>query len=725
MRRVLLAVFILLLPAAASIAVYLIVSPGSRSTPRDAVGVITTIAGTGAPGAQDGPASSARFSDPFGIAIDGRGNVFVADGGESNRIRVIVPSGRVETVAGSSEGFADGKLASASFNTPSGLAIDKKGNVIIADTSNNRIRRLAVDGQVTTVAGDGEAGINDGPASAARFDGPIGVAVDDRGNIYVADSYNDCIRRIAGDGSVSTLAGSPGQGFVDGSSPVAKFDTPCGLAVDREGNLFVADTGNDAIRKISPAGEVTTFAGGKRGRRDGNGTEAAFNQPTGIALTHDGYLFVSDAGSGSIRRITPQGEVATYAGASLPAGDMENGHPRLNSPSGIAVDRQGEVFVCDAQSYVIRRISPRAPKPTGASGDTPILIQPLNNSVHSRPETALPNLGGVIARDAPFHWPLSPQDGWHEITGLVGEARGAPGGIALDHLHSGVDIRGNMGDPALSVLDEKVSSPIPDWDCGGSSEGIHIGLMSYIHIRVGRDKNDLIHDNTKFKGRFDESGALLAVRVRRGARFRVGDFIGTLNSLYHVHLNLGPWDAEVNPIGLPFPMFADTIPPVVEANGIELLSASGDPLKQMRGGRVVVAGDVDIVVEAYDKVDGNTRTRKLGLYKVGYQVLREDGSPALGFEEPVINIEFNRLPPNRATVLLAYAPGSGVSAYGGVTRFRYIVTNRLRDGEAADGVLRTSELSPGNYTLKIIAEDFAGNRATGPATELALAVVRP
>src|SRR6185503_4103011 len=256
MRRALLTVLILVVPVVASVVVYFIVNPRRQPTRRDAIGLVVTLAGYGEPGIQDGPNRSASFIDPFGLAIDSKGNVFVSEGGHSNCIRVITVTGVVAKIAGSSEGFNDGKLESASFNTPSGLAVDKRGSVIIADTSNNRIRRLDVDGNVITLAGSGDSGFKDGRANESRFDGPIGVAADDRGNIFVADSYNDRVRKIAADGMVSTVAGTGFPGLINGPGPAAQFDTPCGVAVDRQGNLFVADTGNDAIRKIAPSGEV-------------------------------------------------------------------------------------------------------------------------------------------------------------------------------------------------------------------------------------------------------------------------------------------------------------------------------------------------------------------------------------------------------------------------------------------------------------------------------------
>jgi hypothetical protein len=221
------------------------------------------------------------------------------------------------------------------------------------------------------------------------------------------------------------------------------------------------------------------------------------------------------------------------------------------------------------------------------------------------------------------------------------------------------------------------------------------------------------------------------VRVRRGTRFKVGDFVGSLNRLNHVHLNFGPENAEANPLGLSFVGFKDTVAPTIEPNGIEVLTAanpnevSDRPLQlltQKHDGRIVVSGDVAILVTAYDRVDGNVATRKLGLYRIGYQLLDSSGNPIRGFEQPLINIGFNRLPADPMSVFKVYAAGSGVSAYGTPTKFRYIVTNRVRDGEAVDGLLRTTQLPDGNYVIKVIAEDFAGNRATGPSTELAITV---
>ena len=727
MRRIVLAVLILILPTATALVVYLFVIKATP-TNRNAAGGVTTIAGSGSPGLEDGPAMSASFSDLFGIAVDRRGNLIVADGGQSNRIRRISVDGKVQTIAGSGEGFADGNALQSQFNTPSGVAIDRSGNIIIADTSNNRIRKLSSDGsRVSTIAGSGVAGFKDGPADEAQFDGPIGLAVDEKGNVYVADTYNDSIRRIGTDGDVTTVAGTGAPGFDDGNSTTAAFDTPSGVAVDKNGTLFVADTANHAVRRINVQGEVTTVAG----RADTTSQSAVrLDHPVGIVVTHDGFLFVSDEGAGRIVRIAPEGETESYAGGVAGFAEGVGVQARLNGPSAIAVDRNGVLFVCDSRNYLIREIVPSLTAPVPKESVS--FIQPLENAAPAVGGIALPRLdASVLGEDRSFPWPLRPQDSWHEIAGVVGEARGAPGGVALDHLHSGVDIHGKAGEAALSVFDEKVSSPVPNWGYDGTGEGIHIALFGYIHIRVGRDSDGNIQMPDKFKPRTDGAGRLIGVRVRRGTRFRVGDFIGSLNRLNHVHLNFGPWHAQANPLALRFIGLKDTVLPTVETIEVVPSSSLLSPAtvapaaaqsKDKHPDRLVISGDVAIVVAAYDRVDGNSANRKLGLFRVGYQVLKEDGSSADGIEQPLINIEFNRLPAEDSAVFKAYASGSGVSAYGTPTKFKYIVTNCVRDGEAIEGLLRTSELRPGNYIIKVIAEDYAGNRASGPTTELAVTI---
>jgi hypothetical protein len=442
-------------------------------------------------------------------------------------------------------------------------------------------------------------------------------------------------------------------------------------------------------------------------------------------VTRDGFLFVScDDG---IWRISPEGEVESYAGGKFGFAEGSGARARFNSPSGLALDRAGVLFVADSRNYLVRAVLPRhrgeAEPPADAAE---LFVQPgeahpgeprVGSAADLIPRIEVSQLGGAGA----FPWPLAPQDQWHEVTGVMGEARGAPGSVALDHLHSGLDIRGPAGAPVLAVLDEKVSSPNSTWDFGGSNEGITVGLMSYIHLRVGRDGNDVLQASGKLKGVTDGTGRLIGVRVRRGARFRIGDSVGTVNRLFHVHLNIGPWNGESNPIDLRFAGLRDTIAPTVEKDGIEIFNSLGR-ISSRRDGRLVLSGDVRIIVSAFDRLDGNSASRKLGIYRLGYQVFKQDGSPAPGFEAPMINMEFNRLPPDDPSVLMVYAEGSGVSAYGMPTKFKYIVTNLIKDGRAVAGVFRTSGLAPGNYLIRVIADDRAGNRASGPTTEMAITI---
>src|SRR5678816_198593 len=211
---------------------------------------VTTIAGDGSP---------LVLSDPFGVAVAADGTIYVADAGESNRIRKVSPDGNVSTLAGGSEGFADGAGTAASFNTPSALALAPDGNLYVADTGNNRIRKITPDGRVSTVAGNGTAGYVDGPAAQAQFNGPIGLAVSVSGDIYVADTYNDVIRMITTEGEVTTIAGGGTPGYADGEQKAALFDTPSGIVVVEDSSLIVADTGNQRLRKVSAEGNVTTL----------------------------------------------------------------------------------------------------------------------------------------------------------------------------------------------------------------------------------------------------------------------------------------------------------------------------------------------------------------------------------------------------------------------------------------------------------------------------------
>ena len=263
--------------------------------------IVSTVAGDGALGFKDGKGTNARFADLFGVAVDSTGNLFVAEAGDNNRIRKITPEGDVTTFVGGTEGLKDGQGINASFSTPSAMAIDAANNLYVADTGNNAIRKITPMGMVETIAGDGSAGYRDGPAHSAQFNGPIGVAVDKQGNVYVADTYNDRIRQITADGQVKTLAGGSTPGYQDGPASAALFDTPCGVAVGLNGDIFIADTGNSIIRKLTKDAQVSTFVGASAV----GGGSPLMRAPIGLASTFDGFLYVTDRFS--VFQVSPDG----------------------------------------------------------------------------------------------------------------------------------------------------------------------------------------------------------------------------------------------------------------------------------------------------------------------------------------------------------------------------------------------------------------------------------
>ncbi|VTU33919.1 NHL repeat-containing protein [Variovorax sp. PBL-E5] len=320
---------------------------------------VTTLAGGTSRGALDGVGGAASFNAPVGVAVDAAGKVYVGDT-QNNNIREIAPGGAVTTLAGStSAAFADGTGRAASFNAPQGVAVDDAGMVYVADYANHAIRKITPDGVVSTLAGSGAAGSFDGAGRAASFYFPAGVAVDAQRNVYVADTGNHLIRKITPDGAVSTFAGSGALGGDDGAGRAASFRDPYGVAVDAAGNVYVADYSNNRIRKITPDGVVSTLAGsGAPGSDDGAGGTASFRHPYGVAVGLGGNVYVADYGNNRIRRITPAGVVSTLAGD--PNGgfaDGIDGAASFDAPTGVAVDASGNLYVADSANNAIRKIA--------------------------------------------------------------------------------------------------------------------------------------------------------------------------------------------------------------------------------------------------------------------------------------------------------------------------------------------------------------------------------
>ena len=348
-------------------------------------GVASTLAGSpGISGSADGAGSSARFNQPLGVAVDTAGNVYVADTG-NHTIRKMTPAGTnwsVSTLAGMAgvSGSANGTGAGARFYEPEGVAVDGSGNVYVADTWNHTIRVVGSSGAVITLAGlAGTSGSSDGVASGARFYEPQGVAVDGMGNIYVADTANQTIRKVTSGGSVTTVAGSVGNyGSADGTGTNAQFYQPAALAADSSGNVYVADYFNSTVRMVTPTGVVSTLAGlaGSYGSADGTNSAARFRGPQGVAVigTSSVSVYVADSGNGTIRNIAPVGNywlVTTWAGSpSAASADGAGGNARFYAPGAVALGGTGTAYIVDSGNSTIRRITPAGPVTTlaGSAG---------------------------------------------------------------------------------------------------------------------------------------------------------------------------------------------------------------------------------------------------------------------------------------------------------------------------------------------------------------------
>lgn len=376
---------------------------------------VTTLAGTaGERQVTNGTGSAARFYAPAGLILNAQGDLIVADTC-NNLFRKVTAAGVVSIFSGApidaetrpiNIGSADGSASQASFHigdylssggtygTPiytivgsNTLGIDSSGNIYFADTMNNTVRKIASDGSVTTIAGTpGSQGNEDGPGTSARFLAPGGVAVDSAGNVYVADSGNNTVRKITPARVVSTLAGTARTfGSTDGTGTAARFLNPSGVAVDTSGNVYVTDSGNHIIRKISASGVVTTLAGsaGNRGTADGGGTQARFNNPTGVTVDSTGFLYVADTSNHAIRKISPTGTVSTIAG-SVGISGTANGTgtaAQFNEPYGVTVSSSGTLYISDSSNNTIRQAIPASTTDSlQVTAVPPPLIQTTVNS---------------------------------------------------------------------------------------------------------------------------------------------------------------------------------------------------------------------------------------------------------------------------------------------------------------------------------------------------------
>ena len=347
--------------------VYIADTKNRRIRKVDSTGTITTIAGTGdyGFGGDGGPATEAQLGGPSGVAVDGAGNVYIADR-DNNSIYKVDFTGTITTIAGTGDyGFGGdgGPATEAQLGGPNSVAVDGEGNVFITDSGNYRIRKVDSTGRITTIAGTGERGFSgDGrPATEAQLGWPYGVAVDGAGNVYIADSENQRIRKVDSSGIITTIAGTGVRGYSGDGGPAteAQFNLPYGVVVDEAGNVYIGDLDNDRIRKVDSTGTITTIAGTGESGLSGDGgpaTEAQLSDPTGVALDGVGNLYIADTENQRIRKVDSTGTITTIAGT----GERGDGGPatgaQLSSPYGVAVDGAGNLYIGERDNQRIRKV---------------------------------------------------------------------------------------------------------------------------------------------------------------------------------------------------------------------------------------------------------------------------------------------------------------------------------------------------------------------------------
>ncbi|HEX6278558.1 MAG TPA: hypothetical protein VFZ49_00965, partial [Pyrinomonadaceae bacterium] len=582
--------------------------------------------------------SNQQFGEPFGIAVQ-NGEIFISDG----------QVGKVSAL----DQPVEAAPISGDLDTPSAIAFAPDGRLLAVDSARHAIFSVGI--ATTLIAGaDREAGFSDGPVSQAKFNGPVGIAVDTSGKVFVADTYNDRIRVIE-NGVVSTIAGSA-QGFADGIGASAQFDTPLGLAIWGE-RLLVADAGNRRIRVVEPDGRVWTLAGNGGGDLvDGFPLQASFVRPTAIAVSPDGAIYIADGNAIRVIGRRSFAFVETIAGGT--GRGFRDGNPltaQFNRPSGLAFDGKGRLLVADSDNGLVRIFDFEEP---------PAKTEVPRQKTYSADE---------FRSLQPPRWPYDPPEAKRDIAGTLGEIRGEIGDEnSQAWFHNGLDIAGGYGETARFIRDEKVLNPMSADNFGTLRELLRMPTIGYIHIRLGRDKDDRSFNDPRFLFSRDPAGELNDVRVPRGASFKAGEPIGTLNAMNHVHMVAGKSGAEMNALAaLVLPNVSDSIEPMIQDvsaydpgwNKIETESSTS---------RIKLTGKTRIVVRAFDRMDGNPERRRLGVYRVGYQLLNADSQPATDVDW---TITFDRNPPSEA-VKTVYAPGSKSGATG-ETIFNYIVTNRL------------------------------------------------
>ncbi|MFF2721305.1 RICIN domain-containing protein [Streptomyces sp. NPDC058011] len=331
---------------------------------------ISTVAGTGVAGFKGDSelAVTAQLNRPYGIAVDSTGSLYFSDY-NNHRVRKISTDGKISTVAGAGAGYRgdNGPAVSAQLNCPREVAVDASGSVYITDAANHRVRVITPDGKINTVAGTGTAGSSGdgGPAAKAQLNYPLGVAVDGTGALYISDHGNHRVRKIPADGKISTVAGTGVAGFKgdDGPAASAQLSGPYALAVSDADVLYITDGNNHRVRKVAADGSISTVAGKGTAGFSGDGgpaTSAQLNLPLGVVVDSTGTLYISDYNNHRVRKVTPDGEITTLAGKGT-AGFGGDGGPaaaaQLNNPFGLAVDCVDTLYVADHLNNRVRKIT--------------------------------------------------------------------------------------------------------------------------------------------------------------------------------------------------------------------------------------------------------------------------------------------------------------------------------------------------------------------------------
>jgi len=305
---------------------------------------VSTFAGQSLSGTADGEGTNSQFNNPRGIVIDDEGNFYVADG-NNHSVRKITPDGTVSTIVGGSQG------TNALFDLSYGIGIDSKKNLFVTSPLNRSVIKITPDAEASLFAG-GALGNDDGTGEEAEFAFPTGMIIDALDNLILVDDSR--IRKISPNAEVNTFVGSSPD-FEDGAEP--KFNQPRGIAIDAQNNLYIADSQNNRIRKVAPDGQTTTLSGSTSGFQDGDVAEAKFNSPRGITLDQEGNIYVADSNNNRIRKITPSGIVSTIAGSTVGFADGNAETSKFDHPNSIAIDNDGNLYVTDQNNHRIRKIT--------------------------------------------------------------------------------------------------------------------------------------------------------------------------------------------------------------------------------------------------------------------------------------------------------------------------------------------------------------------------------